>query len=286
MDTNYILERKYNKENPNYEVKPSTIHGDGVHATQLILQGKFINNVTQEEGGYFGQTPFGKYINHSYRPNAEFRDHNSPHPLYALKDIEDGEEITVDYTKNKEFKQPQPGWKTEQYMLESYVISDKTIAIDFNKFKRGGRLFIIGLSGSGKTSISKTLSKQYRAGVCHMDNCWGKFQSGSGPFKVTEEDINNAENCMRQQIQNARGCRIVEGINFVAPQFENLWHIIMKESCIIMDKSILKSAIDAAMRDKSFLALKHTFLNTLQLHRQIMKFKKQRIKLAKTVTPL
>jgi len=53
---------------------------------------------------------------------------------------------------------------TEKYLnklfSESLYISDKSIVVDFYDFKNGNKsLLIIGLSGSGKSSISKLISK-------------------------------------------------------------------------------------------------------------------------------
>jgi SET domain-containing protein len=61
----------------------------------------------------------GSKINHSWTPNAQIVKVKTPRPnhtylyfdLRAIKDIPEGEEITVDYREHDEFKDPHPNWK-------------------------------------------------------------------------------------------------------------------------------------------------------------------------------
>jgi len=92
----------------NYVVRPSPIHGNGVFANQDFKKGDFIN--THFEPG-LKLTDFGKHLNHSSSPNArsERLDDNS-YKTYAEKNISRNDEITLDYTINKDLEQPQSGW--------------------------------------------------------------------------------------------------------------------------------------------------------------------------------
>lgn len=102
-------------------LKPSLIHGVGVFATHPIRSGtrlrlfarsektrviprgsKYDNFYDQYgvevEGGFacpedFGRMSVGWYLNHSDTPNAVHRQY----VYYALCDIDDGEEITINY---------------------------------------------------------------------------------------------------------------------------------------------------------------------------------------------
>ncbi len=99
-----------------YQVKKSKIHGNGVFATRDFHEEEFINvvaimhNVRAEDNNFI-ISDFGKLINHSYEPNGELRDNAGVYTMYATQKIKDGDEMTVDYTKTKEFKQPGSWWK-------------------------------------------------------------------------------------------------------------------------------------------------------------------------------
>jgi len=93
-----------------FVVKASPIHGRGVFATSELRRYEYIAKfggtrttengihvlwVIDEEGnemGIRGNTGL-RYLNHSSRPNAEFRGAE----LYALRNIRPGQEITLHY---------------------------------------------------------------------------------------------------------------------------------------------------------------------------------------------
>lgn len=177
--------------------------------------------------------------------------------------------------------------ETLYLIQEGYVISDNTISIDFDKFKKGGRLFIIGLSGSGKTTVGQSLQKRFKSNICHLDGCWNQFKRSSDSIPEplegqSEEDMyDEVDNCMKEVILDKRGCRIVEGIQLMT--MERYWNLMMKEACIIMGKSAIKAAYDAATRDRKYgrsfvKTLGHAFNNNRKLTAQVDKFKKARIK--------
>ncbi|WJW76334.1 SET domain-containing protein [Thiohalobacter sp. IOR34] len=89
---------------------PSRIHGKGLFARHGFPEGSYIGTYrgfhSQGDGKYVLWTqlddkrPRGRratnllrYLNHSSQPNAEFDGYD----LYALRAIEPGEEITIDY---------------------------------------------------------------------------------------------------------------------------------------------------------------------------------------------
>lgn len=104
----YVQEQLEN----NFRVGPSRIHGKGVIATSRINKGQFINTALVPDDLTHKTTYFGRYLNHSSSPNAETRlEKDDVYRTYAQVDIEPETEITVDYRKNKELEQPQPGWE-------------------------------------------------------------------------------------------------------------------------------------------------------------------------------
>ncbi len=93
-----------------FEVKPSTIHGQGVFAKRAFAADSFLGNyegertvvngmyvlwVEYDHGEVVGidGTNELRYLNHARPANAIFRGHS----LFALVDIAEGVEITFDY---------------------------------------------------------------------------------------------------------------------------------------------------------------------------------------------
>ena len=108
MLNKYLEELQSNSLNNNFEVRPSPIHGNGVFAKAGIKKGDFIN--THMNPGT-AITRFGKYLNHSKDPNAQsVKNNDGSYFTNAVKDINPGDEITLDYTVNQDLEQPQDDW--------------------------------------------------------------------------------------------------------------------------------------------------------------------------------
>lgn len=55
-----------------------------------------------------------------------------------------------------------------QYILnEGYIFSDKTVSVNLDKFESGesNKLLVVGVLGSGKTSLAEYLAKKYKANL-------------------------------------------------------------------------------------------------------------------------
>jgi SET domain-containing protein len=103
-----IKENEDNEEIKNFEIKDSDIHGKGVFATKKISPGEFINiALFKGHNDDFSTTTFGAHLNHSYEPNARTRFEGDYYRTYSTGEINPGDEITVDYTKNKSLEQPE-----------------------------------------------------------------------------------------------------------------------------------------------------------------------------------
>ena len=75
-----------------------------------------------------------------------------------------------------------------EYLNEAYLISDKTISIDLDKFISGesNKLLIAGLSGSGKSTLCRYLAKKYKAECYETDRCVS--DNPSAPYKRKDID--------------------------------------------------------------------------------------------------
>lgn len=97
----------------NYYLGKSEIHGIGVFSKKFIKKGSFINYhfIPKNSHPYYKITEIGAHINHSKEPNAISKRINSNlYLIYSIKNILPNDEITLDYTVNKELEQPKSWW--------------------------------------------------------------------------------------------------------------------------------------------------------------------------------
>ncbi len=93
----------------NYAIRPSPIHGKGVFAQKPFRKGDFINTHFDKDDNI---TEFGSFLNHSSDPSARStKQKDKSYQTYAEKDVKEDDEVTVNYTLNKELEQPEEGWK-------------------------------------------------------------------------------------------------------------------------------------------------------------------------------
>ena len=86
---------------PDYlSVRESNIEGYGLFAIKNIEKGVCagITHIRDAVTNQLYRTPLGGFINHSEEPNAKLVDIQRFKYLYFLKDIKEGEEITLKYT--------------------------------------------------------------------------------------------------------------------------------------------------------------------------------------------
>ena len=94
------------------EFKDSEVHGKGIFATEIIPENKVLFETHKKTSGAFewlNLVPNCSY-NHSNEPNCRSLTLGNFKYLVTLREIEEGEELVVDYRKDRDLEQPKKGW--------------------------------------------------------------------------------------------------------------------------------------------------------------------------------
>ena len=94
------------------EFKDSNVHGKGIFATETIPANKVLFETHTKRSGkleWMNLVPNCSY-NHSTKPNCRSLTLGDFKYLVTLREIEEGEELLVDYTKDGDLEQPKKGW--------------------------------------------------------------------------------------------------------------------------------------------------------------------------------
>lgn len=183
------------------------------------------------------------------------------------------------------------------FLHEAYLISDKTISINIDKFISGesNKLLIAGLSGSGKSTLCRYLSKKYNAECFETDYCGRKinhkyrnFGAENPPINMLKELFHAAYfKCVSPGMKNNKR-QVVEGGIFWQSYlfFPKIRKELNRHPIIIFGSSALKASWGAFKRSKT----KHDFLyatkkisiiyarNFKMLDKQIASFRKLRLR--------
>jgi len=79
-------------------IKPSSIDGLGLFATQTIPKNTDLGMIHFSYGELIIRTPLGGFINHSDKPNCKKLDLEDEWHLKTIKEIKKDEELTLKYT--------------------------------------------------------------------------------------------------------------------------------------------------------------------------------------------
>ena len=104
----YLKKLNEQDDGENFEIRSSPIHGQGCFAKRNFRKGDFIYH-------HFlpGEkiTRFGAHLNHSSEPTAfSKKSEDGYDPVYALKDILKGDEITLNYSSRPDLEQAEADW--------------------------------------------------------------------------------------------------------------------------------------------------------------------------------
>jgi len=82
----------------NLTIKPSSIEGLGLFATQTIPKNTDLGMIHFTYGELIIRTPLGGFINHSEKPNCKKLDLEDEWHLKTITEIKKDEELTLKYT--------------------------------------------------------------------------------------------------------------------------------------------------------------------------------------------
>ena len=82
----------------NLTIKPSSIEGLGLFATQTIPKNTDLGMIHFSYGELIIRTPLGGFINHSDKPNCKKLNLEDEWHLKTIKEIKKNEELTLKYT--------------------------------------------------------------------------------------------------------------------------------------------------------------------------------------------
>lgn len=149
-----------------------------------------------------------------------------------------------------------------------YLISEYNVAEWINGYRRV--LFIVGLAGSGKTTISERYTIYIpEATIIHTDDVDKTFGNG-------RENLSTNVYCnelIDHIIDSNSGPLIIEGVHSLAYNVEKM----KNQSVIILNTSISKSTIRAFMRDRERYGVGHIkelIIDNIDYSRRITKLKR------------
>jgi len=172
----------------------------------------------------------------------------------------------------------------------NYFLSDGNKYYNFKKFTNdlNGKLFIAGLSGSGKTTIGKELATKFNAEYIQLDDVDLSFRNEISKRlekpkwdkRVNDLVLEKMKNFI-QSIIKEKGRHILEGIHIT---FQNN-RFFKDKPVIIIGTSLLLSTIRAYNRDveKYYkkregvtkpIILKHLLINQKEIVKSLKEFEK------------
>ncbi len=155
-----------------------------------------------------------------------------------------------------------------QYIQEGYILSDKTIGVNLDKFESGesNKLLIIGACGSGKSTWAEFLSKNMtrmvdgkypprlpRVKWHSIDHMYYKLVKKDMKAIQTDDRHKFCEIVRKEVIKLIKNSErmIIEGVDFIDIYREQPQHrkLILNQPMIVLGISALRAGIRAGIRN-------------------------------------
>jgi uridine kinase len=131
----------------------------------------------------------------------------------------------------------------------NYIFSDDNKIYNFDKWinKQNNILFIVGLSGSGKTQLGRKLAEKYNVEYIQLDDIDRQFRKKLNNDKIQwdKETNQKVHDYLKQFLISFEKRAVIEGIHILYQDFE----LFKNKSLIIMSTSVLLSTIRAYNRN-------------------------------------
>jgi adenylate kinase family enzyme len=158
-------------------------------------------------------------------------------------------------------------FQTVSVLLESILFSDKNYGLDLNLFpKKIKTLFIVGLSGTEKTTLSERLKKSVpNCEVINLDDVWTKqmeknVEKENDKENIVKTNLRTMGEYLKKLVKDRSNVRIIEGVHlfYLYELFGSSYiQFIEQYPTILLGTSILKSSIQQLKRDKTKFKLKY-----------------------------
>lgn len=142
------------------------------------------------------------------------------------------------------------------HVTEGYLKSDKTISVNLHKFesKEKNILLIIGVTGSGKTTLAEVLSQKYKTKWNSTDQTWVRIAQKDFKDVKQNTEIKDKIN-LRTSIETIKRIKnperlIIEGIDLIdIYKKPNNRKLILNQPMILIGLSSLRAGIRAGYRN-------------------------------------
>lgn len=139
-------------------------------------------------------------------------------------------------------------------LIEALVFSDKPLLYKYDEWENesSNKLFIVGLSGSGKSTIGKRLAKKYNCRLVNLDYlCFKILREFNQKFKLgysppSYELLMKTLLIVEKIIKNTKERTIFEGVELLFIDRK----MVLSYPTIVLGTSLLISSIRAFKRNK------------------------------------
>ena len=159
---------------------------------------------------------------------------------------------------------------SEQWLTEIFISDDATYAVDLHKFVNNDKniLYVVGIPGSGKTTVAKRLAKKYNAIYVSLDDFLHEILD-----EVDEKELWNDWNSLEElelkykkkildeiniRIKDKKNKYVIEGIQiFIMNEGELPFKLIEDYPIIFLGTSYPKSTYRSMKRDLNHEKWRH-----------------------------